>query len=212
MTQQGFISLLTLNAADCSWLEIKDTYSCHRVVCSLFGLHEGANLETHPRMIQWRLITDSYQGFKLLVFSDTAPQKPTFGTLQTRPLPDKLLSFDFYRFSVRVNPTRRDVKSKKLIPICDADEIVQWFSKKAEGAGFAVDTKSTSIERRSVESFRKGSGKITMFQVDLSGHLRVTDREKFIQTFFRGFGRGRAFGCGLLQIVPIVDIKGVCHE
>ena len=51
-----------------------------------------------------------------------------------------------------------------------------------------------------------------MFQVDLSGHLRVTDREKFIQTFFRGFGRGRAFGCGLLQIVPIVDIKGVCHE
>ena len=175
MTQQGFISLLTLNAADCSWLEIKDTYSCHRVVCSLFGLHEGANLETHPGMI-------------------------------------KLLSFDFYRFSVRVNPTRRDAKSKKLIPICDADEIVQWFSKKAEGAGFAVDTKSTSIERRSVESFRKGSGKITMFQVDLSGHLRVTDREKFIQTFFRGFGRGRAFGCGLLQIVPIVDIKGVCHE
>ena len=36
MTQQGFISLLTLNAADCSWLEIKDTYSALSAACSAF--------------------------------------------------------------------------------------------------------------------------------------------------------------------------------
>ena len=212
MAQRGYISVLTLNATDCTWLGIKDTYSCQRVVCSLFGLHEGNDLEVPPGTIQWRLITGPHQEFRLLILSAIPPQNPTFGTMQMRPLPDNLLSFDSYRFSVRINPTRRDAKSGKLVPICGIDDIVQWFEKKAEGAGFAVDPAGISVTRRSVESFRKGSGRVTMFQVDLSGRLRVIDREKFTQTFFRGFGRGRAFGCGLLQIVPIVDIKGECHE
>ena len=39
----------------------------------------------------------------------------------------------------------------------------------------------------------------------LKGELRVTDLDYFRQSFLQGIGRGRAFGFGLLQIVPFTD-------
>ena len=36
--------------------------------------------------------------------------------------------------------------------------------------------------------------------VDFTGELQITDVEKFQQTLFNGFGRAKAFGCGLLMI------------
>jgi CRISPR system Cascade subunit CasE len=37
----------------------------------------------------------------------------------------------------------------------------------------------------------------------ITGVLRVVDKEKFQSSFYQGLSRGRAFGFGLLQIVPI---------
>ncbi|MCD8476336.1 MAG: type I-E CRISPR-associated protein Cas6/Cse3/CasE [Shewanella fodinae] len=33
----------------------------------------------------------------------------------------------------------------------------------------------------------------------------MIDPEQFKQSFKNGIGKGRAFGCGLLQIVPMLD-------
>jgi len=40
----------------------------------------------------------------------------------------------------------------------------------------------------------------------LKGELYVIDSEQFKQSFRQGIGRGRAFGFGLLQIVPLASV------
>ena len=40
----------------------------------------------------------------------------------------------------------------------------------------------------------------------LKGELTVIDKDRFTQSFIHGVGRGRAFGFGLLQIVPLATI------
>ena len=46
---------------------------------------------------------------------------------------------------------------------------------------------------------------ITISRAVIQGVLKVTDKERFRQSFAAGLGRGRAFGCGLLQIVPQIN-------
>jgi len=54
----------------------------------------------------------------------------------------------------------------------------------------------------SVQTFKKDGQTVTHGSATLKGELQVTDREQFNQSFRQGIGRGRAFGFGLLQIVP----------
>ena len=46
---------------------------------------------------------------------------------------------------------------------------------------------------------------MTLAQAHVSGQLQVIDRDRFQESFAQGIGRGRSFGCGLLQIVPLLD-------
>jgi CRISPR system Cascade subunit CasE len=50
--------------------------------------------------------------------------------------------------------------------------------------------------------FNKKGNQVTLGSATLQGGLTVIDREKFKHSFCQGIGRGRAFGFGLLQIVP----------
>ena len=45
---------------------------------------------------------------------------------------------------------------------------------------------------------------VTISRAIITGALKVVDREKFRNSFYNGIGRERAFGCGLLQLAPIV--------
>ncbi len=202
MKSKGFISLLTLSPADCVWQQVKDAYSCHRVVCHLFGLQGLQKVGSESSGVQWRLIDGSSQGVRLLILSNRRPVEPEFGALEVKEVPENLLQGSLYRFNVRVNPTRR-LRNGKLQALTKEQEIAEWFVRKAAAAGFETEICRLAITGKRVEYFPKGSGHVTMVQVDLSGTLKVTDSTKFSETFFRGFGRGRAFGCGLMQIVPI---------
>lgn len=203
MTTEGFISLLTLSPSDCVWQQVKDVYSCHRVVCHLFGLHGVEKVGSESSGVQWRLIDGSaHQGVRLLILSTRRPAEPEFGTLEVKAVPKNLLTRTTYRFSIRVNPTKR-LPSGKLQALKGEKEITDWFSQKADAAGFLVDRDRLAITGKRVEYFPKGNGFVTMVQFDLAGTLKVTDQDRFSAAFFRGLGRGRAFGCGLLQIVPI---------
>ncbi|MNN97956.1 CRISPR associated protein [compost metagenome] len=51
----------------------------------------------------------------------------------------------------------------------------------------------------------KQQNPVTLAQAHLQGQLSVTDREQFRNSFVQGIGRGRTFGCGLLQIAPLLD-------
>ena len=106
-----------------------------------------------------------------------------------------------------VNPTRRDSASRKLVPVKGREAIADWFCERAVQAwGFQVPREHLQVERVDVLQFKdKQQRPVTLAQAHVQGQLEVTDRMRFYDSFAKGVGRARTFGCGLLQIVPILD-------
>ena len=196
-----FLSVLSLEPIDSVWLEIKDVYGLHRTVYNLFGMGEKDDSKTSQTKILWRLTYDTSQHVRILILSNQKPRTSEFGKLYVREIPENLLESKFYRYSICVNPTR--CVQTKRVPIFDSEEIFSWFEQKAASSGFRVNSNHIAINNRRVLRFKKQTGIVTLFQVDLSGTLEVTNKTLFSNTFFNGFGRGKAFGCGLLQVIPI---------
>jgi CRISPR system Cascade subunit CasE len=75
-----------------------------------------------------------------------------------------------------------------------------WFARQGEAHGFA-SMKDANVD--GYESLRvpRVGGKPAVFGVlDISGVLEVRDPDLFLAQLARGFGRARAFGCGLMLI------------
>ena len=123
-------------------------------------------------------------------------------------MPREFLQHEFYRFSVLINPTKRDSKSRKLIAVRGREAIASWFAEKSqEQWGFYVEPSGISINAIQVLSFEgKDKRRITICRVKIEGMLQVKDALKFRSSFAHGLGRARTFGCGLLQIVPAMNL------
>ena len=82
-----------------------------------------------------------------------------------------------------------------------------WFAERGPASwGFRIDLQHLQVDRIDVLRFRdKAQRDVTLAQAHVQGQLDVIDRERFRHSFASGIGRGRSFGCGLLQVVPLVD-------
>jgi len=205
-------SVLHLDRRAVRALRITDAYSLHRVVYSLYDdvRDEAAKAASTTSGILFADQGGNFSGRKILLLADRAPTERIagiYGQVQSRPIYPGFLDHSTYRFKVIVNPTRRDNTSRKLVPVKGREAIGQWFCQRAEhGWGFQVAAKSMQVERVNVLQFKdKHQHPVTLAQAHVQGQLRVTDPERFRHSFCQGIGRGRAFGCGLLQIVPVID-------
>lgn len=212
MSETLFASVLHLSRADCHALRISDPYSLHRVVYSLFPdiRTEEQKQSSESSGIQFADMGGDVQGRKVLLLSTRPPAERIdgeFGEVQSKPLPPKFLDHRTYRFCVAVNPTRRDNASKKLLPVRSREAVASWFAERAEASwGFQVDHQRLQVHDMRVLRFKdKAMRDVTLAQAHLEGVLRVIDAERFRASVTHGIGRGRAFGCGLLQIVPVND-------
>jgi len=201
-------SVLRLSRADCKALRITDPYSIHRVVYDLFDDTRSA-AEKRAAKPSGILYADKGGDFRLrqiLMLSDREPRQPEHGELLCKPIPEAFLQYERYGFEVTVNPTRRDSASRKLIPVRDREAVIEWFLERAERSwGFKADPERLQILRLGVQRFEKSGRTITHGSATLKGVLEVADRQRFIRSFEQGIGRGRAFGFGLLQIVPLTN-------
>ncbi len=200
--------VLRLSRADIKALKITDAYSLHRVVYDLF---EDVRSEEEKRASKASgiLYADKGGDFshrQILFLANRIPQQPQHGELQMRAIPDDFLQHERYRFEVTVNPTKREKATKRLVPIRGREAVTEWFMAKAPDAwGFSVDPASLQVLKLTVREFDKQGHAVMQGQASLQGVLTVTERSRFITSFQQGIGRGRAFGCGLLQIVPMVN-------
>ncbi|SFU56794.1 type I-E CRISPR-associated protein Cas6/Cse3/CasE [Pseudoduganella namucuonensis] len=210
MSDSLFASVLHLSRRDCQALRLTDPYSLHRVVYSLFSdvRNETEKQASESSGIQFADMGGDVHGRKVLLLSDRPPAANVdgqYGEVQSRHLPESFFSQRNFRFTVVINPTRREHASKKLVPVRGREAIAEWFVSRSEASwGFAVDPQRLQVERVEVLRFKdKTQRDVTLAQARLQGVLRVSDPETFRHSFARGIGRGRAFGCGLLQIVPL---------
>ena len=197
-------SVLTLTHSDFKALKITDAYSIHRVIYSLF-----------PKTDDGRdfLFVDKGGDFherRILILSKRIPENPVYGTIETKNIPESFLSLDNYGFEIRLNPVKREKQSSKLVPIGfdkkgseKKEALLDWVCNKSESWGFIIARESLLVKDADVQTFEKGQHEVTQSAVCFVGKLHVSDRSLFKKSFEEGIGRGKSFGFGLLQIMPL---------
>lgn len=210
-----YASVLHLDRHAIQALKITDPYSLHRVVYSLFDdVRSQADKQGHtPSGIVYADKGGNRLERQVMMLSDRKPadgihvEEERLGEVQCKPIPAGFLDHPRYQFQVAINPTRRENATGKRLPVKGREAITEWFLERcAPSWGFRALPSTLELGRVDVEQFQgKQDRTITVAKAHLRGALEVTDAQRFRQSFARGIGRGRAFGCGLLQIVPVLD-------
>lgn len=207
-----FASALHLDRAAVKALKITDAYSLHRVVYSLFP-DVRSETEKHSHIQSGIVYADQggdFHGRKVLIVSDRQPTALVdgqYGEVVSKPISDSFLTYPRYRFRVQANPVRRDKQSGKRVVVKGRIDVAQWFLQRASDSwGFEVDPQTLQVDAIEVLQFNNKAGhQVTLGKAHIQGQLTVTNTQRFHHSFKHGIGKARAFGCGLLQIVPIID-------
>lgn len=177
-----------------------DIYTIHKIVYSLFPKE---NNETRSFLFTYK--GGDFHEKQILILSKNQPMLPEIGTIESKEIPVTFLEQKYYGFEVIINPVKRDSKTGKIIPIKKREEIMTWFIEKSGNYGFEIMPESLSVSDTNVLQFTKDKKNVVLGKAKCTGRLYVTNRELFIKAFENGLGRGKAFGFGLLQIVPLKD-------
>lgn len=117
------------------------------------------------------------------------------------------------RFKVILNTVKsicddeKHMKRGRLVPV-RLDELHKFFLERTEKNGFSVKDDEFDITSRGEKLFQKQAAddgkniKINLVSATYEGILTVTDVEKFKSSLVNGIGRKKAYGFGLLTIIP----------
>ena len=80
--------------------------------------------------------------------------------------------------------------------------VASWLTRQGARSGFCPDADGLSVESCDVLRVPRasGTGMATFGVVDMTGELCITDPALFVPALLGGYGRARAFGCGLMLI------------
>lgn len=116
------------------------------------------------------------------------------------PLLDSVQRDDSYRFSITLNPsiTKTGTTKRLAIPISDVE---QWAESKLND--FAK-IQNIELESHTIESFKRGTGKVTLAIAKLTGILVVENPESLTGLMVNGLGKAKAYGCGMITLDSVV--------
>ncbi len=180
---------------------VRDAYSIHRLVYSWFPL-EPDETKSDPRFL-YADLGPTRNGRAILILSAQEPVLPETLPSATTVLGENFFSFEDFRFQVDLNPVKRDKADGKRRPVVGQLNLLMWFISHAPQWGFQVDETSLEVRTCPTKTFCKGATKYTFHHVRFHGRLKVIDQELFRKAVFEGLGHGKAFGFGLLQLVPL---------
>ena len=164
----------------------------------------------------WRI--DSIQGQRyLLGVSDEMPDLECLekygipGSAQTKLYDKYLDSIEegrLYRFRVTLNPVKAlsqgAGKRGRVVPEITADQQLRYLESRAARLGFELPAGQYQIVERGWESYKKqGQKLIRLSKATYEGILKVTDKVVFRSTLTEGIGKKKAYGFGLLTVVPM---------
>ncbi|MDX1348095.1 MAG: type I-E CRISPR-associated protein Cas6/Cse3/CasE [Thiomicrorhabdus chilensis] len=205
----AYASALRLSRSDIKTLKITDAYSLHKQVYGLFDdiRTDADKAKSESSGILWADKGGDFHTRQILMLSNRKPhQTPQFGEVESRTIKPDFVEHEHYGFEITLNPSKRNKQTGKIEAIRKREDISLWAIERAQkGWGFEIHPDTLQVQINPVLQFNKNGKTVTHSSAHLKGELRVTDREQFIQSFLQGIGRGKAFGFGLLQIVPLQD-------
>ena len=192
-----YLTEVLMGPAFCHRHRITDDYGVHKVVYSLFPL------ESSPGRFLYADTGVKNGERRLLILSETLPEVPEGLQTSARIISERFFAAERYRFQVLLNPVKCLAGSKKLEPVLGQLPLLNYFMERTAKWGFEADPATLEVRTLPSSEFKKGGNACRFHRVEYRGMLRVMDRELFRKTFASGIGRGKAFGFGLLQLVPI---------
>lgn len=184
--------------------DLADATELHKTVMRLVP----DNLGPHPRQhtgLLFRLETDTPSP-SLLVQTRLPPHPnrlPTgYGITQTRNLAPMLRALTpglDVRYRITANASKRDQHSRKAIPLQGEDALAWWY-RRATQAGLHVHHADT--DRRHFLRYRRQPGQPYHALTRFEGTATVTDPETLAHAVLTGIGKGKAYGAGLLSLLP----------
>lgn len=186
-----------------------------------------AEIAAHKRLRHlWRI--DQLAGKTyLLVLSEEAPDLTKLGmfgvphTAMTKsydPFLAKIQEGQIMQFRLTANPTHaipREGKSQpRIVPHITVDQQRQWLADRAEKHGFQLvqTTLAGASDSEAIDNFdivsrdwpvlHKGKRNMKLSRVTFEGLLRVSQLDDFKQLLVTGIGREKAFGMGLITVIP----------
>ena len=197
MSEPVYLTKLELDAAFCHKNRITDAYSLHRVVYSMFPK------ENDPGRILY-VDRGAVRGIReVLIQSQIMPDIPEDVSASSRKISEKFFTAQKYRFEILLNPVKCNSKSKKRQAVIGQLPLLNYFSERMSKWGFAADLNQLEVNILPSISFTCKERQYRFNRAKFRGILTVTDMELFRKTFVSGIGHGKAFGFGVLQLVPI---------
>lgn len=146
---------------------------------------------------------------------------PAVGGWETKNYEPRLSSLaegQFCQFRLKANPVRkvRDDKGRTSNPSTigtiqghvTVQQQMDWLVERSERNGFRIctgaeDSLKLAVSQRNKLTFGHSGSKATLATAVFDGMLEVTDADSFRSALCCGIGRAKAFGCGLMTIVPV---------
>lgn len=163
----------------------------------------------------WRIDSLQNKDYLLLV----SPNKPALEKLEAYGIPGSGESKDYRPFlsqlddktkayfRVTLNPVvsikdgSRD--RGRVVPHVTLEQQMIFLLERAEKNGFLLEENDFSIVDRGYVTLRKPKQKaIQLVKATYEGRLTISDVDLFRQTLTQGIGRQKAYGFGLLTIIP----------
>lgn len=164
----------------------------------------------------WRVDRLKNKNYLLIVSKD----KPDFkrlekygvkGTAQAKDYDEFLKTFknnDRMTFRVVLNPNKsisdRSLRRGKVIPLLHEDEQFKYLIDRSEKNGFSLNSKDFYILKSNFETLYKPNGfKLDLIKAEYQGELTITDVEKFKIALTTGIGKKKAYGFGIMTVIPV---------
>lgn len=175
---------------------------------------------THTRSRKlWRV--DTLQGKQyLLVLSNSQPdltKLEKYGVAHTAATKnyDSLLTSlkkgDRLQFRVALNPVislpseqGQDGKRPRgrVVPHVTHAQQIEFLASRAQKYGFSLEAGEFDIVERGSSYFRKSQKPIRLVKAVYQGFLTVEDVELFRNTLVNGIGKKKAYGFGMMTVIP----------
>lgn len=167
----------------------------------------------------WRI--DSLQGKRyLMVVSKDRPNLTMLerygvtGTARAKdyqPFLDRIQKGELMRFRLVANPAYRH--QGRTYPHITTVQQEEWLNQRAVDHGFELPTGpngevSFTVKNREWPRLYHGARGVRLSRVAFEGILMVTNVDAFRQTLVQGIGREKAYGMGLLTVIPLGKSHG----
>ena len=192
--------------------DLKDLNSIHGFVESCFPeeIREGKRTRK-----LWRI--DNLKNKKyLIILSEGRPDcqkiekyavKGSYETKDYDQFLDKLEEGMKARFRIKMNTVKAKLskdnsKRGRIVPVAD-EELSKFFLDRTEKNGFSVGIDEFGIFEKELLPYKTvGKQQYNLVSASFEGNLMIIDHEKIKESLTKGIGKKKAYGFGLLTIIP----------